>query len=67
MTAPCGRRAPDVTGIALGLLSLVVALLSLARQLFGFGIEGEWVGPAAALGVGVVLVLIGIAGLLRRR
>lgn len=62
-----GQRGPDVTGIALGLLSLVVALLSLAHQLLGVGIDGEWVGTTAAIAVGGVLVLIGLAGLIRRR
>lgn len=61
------RRGPHVPAIALGLLALVVALLSLARQLFGVGIEGGWVGPTAAIAVGGVLVLIGLAGLIRRR
>lgn len=56
-----------VAGIALGLLSLVVALLSLAHQLLGLGIDGEWVGPTAALTVGGLLVVIGLLGLIRRR
>ncbi len=62
-----GTAGPDVTAIALGLLSLVVALLALAHELFGIGIAGAWAGPAAAIGVGVALVIIGIAGLVRRR
>lgn len=64
---PGAPHGPDVPGIALGLLALVVALLSLARQFFGLAIEGGWVGPTAALAVGGILVLIGLAGLIRRR
>lgn len=67
----CGRggerRRPQVWLLALGLVGLVVAGLSLLHQLAGVGADGRWVAPTAALAAGGVFVVVGLVGLLTRR
>ncbi|GAB97353.1 hypothetical protein BJY21_002986 [Kineosphaera limosa] len=61
------RRRPQVWLLALGLVGLVVAGLSLLHQLAGVGADGRWVAPTAALAAGGVFVVVGLVGLLTRR
>lgn len=64
---PARPEGPSVSTIALGLVSLAVAVLVIVYQVGDFTLDWSLAGPGAVIGVGAVLVLIGLATMLRRR
>lgn len=59
-------KGPSWSTIALGLVCLVVAGGALLVELTELSVEWDRTGPLALVGLGVLLVLVGLAALLRR-
>lgn len=59
-------KGPSWSTIALGLVCLVVAGGALFVELTELSLEWDRTGPLALVGLGVLLVLVGLAALMRR-
>ena len=66
VTAPARPRGPNVSAIVVGLVAVVFAGLIIARETMGLRIDWSRLGPGAIIGIGVVMVVIGAIGLVRR-
>lgn len=65
-----GKRrpaGPNPTAILLGLLCLAVAAMTIAREVSGVIVHLALVGPVVIVVAGLVFLLAGLSGLLRRR
>lgn len=60
-------RGTSWATVAFGLVCMAVAGLALTFELADFEVDWEVAGPASIVGVGLLLVLVGLAGLLSRR
>ena len=66
-TAPVTRaRGPHAASMVLGLLCLLVSGLVIAREVNGFRVDWGVFGPAAIVGIGVLVLVLGVLGLARR-
>jgi hypothetical protein len=64
---PAGRpQGPNASAIVVGLVAAVLAGLIIAEQTMNWRVDWSRVGPGTIVGVGLVMVLIGAIGLLRR-
>ncbi|MBC7559597.1 MAG: hypothetical protein H7270_09605 [Dermatophilaceae bacterium] len=64
--APSRPRGPNASAIVVGLVALLFAGLIIARETLNWRVDWSRLGPGVIVGVGVVLVLIGAIGLIRR-
>ena len=64
---PTRPRGPHAPTVLLGLICLLLAALVVASQSADVTVDWALLGPGAIVGAGVVLVLLGLAGLLSRR
>ncbi len=58
---------PNLPAIAIGLLGVVVGALTIAHVSIGLTVDWNRLGPALFTGFGVLLVLAGTIGVVRRR
>jgi hypothetical protein len=62
-TRPKGPNAPAVV---LGLVALVLGTLIIAKETMNLHVDWSGLGPGAIVVIGVVLLLVGAIGLVRR-
>ena len=66
VTAPARPEGPNASAIVVGLVAMVLAGLIIARETMGLRVDWSRLGPGAVVGLGVVMVVIGALGLIRR-
>ena len=66
VTAPARPEGPNVSAIVVGLVAMVLAGLIIARETMGLRVDWSRLGPGGIVGIGVVMVVIGAIGLVRR-
>jgi hypothetical protein len=67
VTTPVTRvRGPNAGAMVLGLLCVLVAGLSIAREAGGLRVDWGAFGPGAIVGAGVLVLVLGVLGLFRR-
>ena len=64
--APERPKGPNASAIVVGLVGMVFAGLIIAKETMGVRVEWSRLGPGAIVGIGVVMVVIGAIGLVRR-
>lgn len=64
--APCRPTGPSWSTIAFGLICLVVASGALLIEFTELTLEWDRTGPVALMALGGLLVLVGLAALMRR-
>jgi hypothetical protein len=62
-TRPSG---PNTSAVVVGLVAMVFAGLTIAKETMGLRIDWSRLGPGAIVGIGVVMVVLGAIGLVRR-
>jgi hypothetical protein len=65
-TVPARPRGPNASAVVVGLVAMVFAGLTIAREMTGLRIDWSRLGPGAIVGIGAVMVVIGAIGLVRR-
>jgi len=65
-TAPARPKGPNASAIVVGLAALVFAGMIIARETLDWRVDWSRMGPGAIVGIGVVMVVIGAIGLIRR-
>jgi len=63
---PARPKGPNASAIVVGLVAVVFAGLIIAREAMGWRVDWSRLGPGAIIGIGVVMVVIGAIGLVRR-
>ena len=58
---------PNASAIIAGLVALFLAGLVIARETMNLRVDWSQLGPGTIIGLGLVMVLIGAVGLVRRR
>ena len=58
---------PNASAIIAGLVALFLAGLVIARETMNLRVDWSRLGPGTIIGLGLVMVLIGAVGLVRRR
>lgn len=66
LKAPARPRGPNASVIVVGLVAMLFAGLIIAKETMNWQVDWSRLGPGAIVGIGVVLVLIGAIGLIRR-
>lgn len=66
VSAPVRRKGPNVSAIILGLAAVVLAGLIIANETTGLQVDWSQLGPGAIVGIGLLLVILGAIGLVRR-
>jgi protein-S-isoprenylcysteine O-methyltransferase Ste14 len=64
---PARPKGPNAAAIVVGLVAMVFAGLIIAKETLSWRIDWSHLGPGAIVGIGVVMVVIGAIGLVRRR
>ena len=67
LTPPARPKGPNASAVVVGLVAMVLAGLIIAKEATGLSVNWSRLGPGAIVGIGVVMVLIGAIGLVRRR
>jgi hypothetical protein len=67
VNAPARPKGPNASAIVVGLLAMFLAGLIIANETIGVRVDWSRLGPGAIVGVGVVMVVLGAVGLIRRR
>lgn len=65
--APTAPHGPNASPIVVGLVAMLFAGLIIAKETMDLRVDWSRVGPAAIVGIGVVMVVIGAIGLVQRR
>jgi len=60
-------KGPNASAIVLGLVAIVFAGLVIAKETMGLHVNWSRLGPGGIVGIGVVMVVLGAIGLIRRR
>jgi hypothetical protein len=63
---PARPKGPNASAVVVGLLAMVFAGMIIARETLDWRIDWSRLGPGAIVGIGVVMVVIGAIGLIRR-
>jgi 5,10-methenyltetrahydromethanopterin hydrogenase len=63
---PARPKGPNASAIVVGLVALVFAGLIIAREALAWHVDWSRLGPGGIIGIGVVMVVIGAIGLVRR-
>jgi hypothetical protein len=66
VSAPARPKGPNASAIVIGLVAMVFAGLIIAKETMDWRIDWSRLGPGAIVGIGVVMVVIGAIGLIRR-
>ena len=64
---PSRPTGPNASAIIAGLVAILLAGLVIARETMNLRVDWSRTGPGTIVGLGVVLVVIGAVGLVRRR
>ena len=64
---PSRPTGPNASAIIAGLVAVLMAGLVIARETMNLRVDWSRTGPGTIVGLGVVLVVIGAVGLVRRR
>ena len=64
---PGRSKGPNASALVLGLVALAMAALIIVMETTDVRVDWSQVGPGAITGVGVLLVVLGAVGLVRRR
>ena len=59
-------KGPNVSAIVLGLVAMLLAGLIIANETMGLQVDWSRLGPGAIVGIGLLLVVLGAIGLIRR-
>jgi hypothetical protein len=65
-STPARPKGPNASAIVVGLVAMLFAGLIIARETLNWRVDWSRLGPGAIVGIGVVMVLIGAIGLIRR-
>ena len=65
-SAPARPRGPNAAAVVLGLVALLMAGLIIANETMGLEVDWSRLGPGGIVGIGLVLVVLGAIGLVRR-
>jgi hypothetical protein len=63
---PARPMGPNAAPVVLGLVALVLAALIIAHETMGLRVDWSQLGPGAIVGIGLLLVVLGAVGLVRR-
>jgi len=63
---PARPTGPNASAIVLGLLAMIFGGLAIARETLGWHVDWSRLGPGGIIGIGVLMVVIGAVGLVRR-
>jgi hypothetical protein len=63
---PARPKGPNASAIVIGVVAMVFAGLVIAKETMGWRIDWSRLGPGGIVGIGVVMVVIGAIGLVRR-
>jgi hypothetical protein len=63
---PGRPKGPNASAIVVGLVAVVFAGLIIAKEALGWHVDWARLGPGGIIGIGVVMVVIGAIGLVRR-
>jgi hypothetical protein len=66
ISPPARPKGPNVAPVVLGVVALVLAALVIAEETMKLTVNWSRLGPAAVITIGVVMVLFGAVGLVRR-
>jgi|SRR5450631_1640182 len=63
---PVRPKGPNASAVVLGLVAIVFAGLVIAKETMGWHVDWSRLGPGGIVGIGVVMVVLGAIGLIRR-
>ena len=66
VSKPVRPKGPNVSAIVLGLVALVLAAAIIASETLDLQVDWSRLGPGAIVGIGVLFVVLGAIGLVRR-
>jgi hypothetical protein len=66
VSPPARPKGPNVSAIVVGLVAMVLAGLIIASETAGLRVDWSRLGPGGIVGIGVLLVVLGAIGLVRR-
>ena len=66
VSTPARPKGPNAAAVVLGLVALLFAGLIIANETIGLHVDWSRLGPGAIVGIGLVLVVLGAIGLVRR-
>ena len=66
VSGPVRRKGPNVSAIVLGLVAVLIAGLIIANETTDLQVDWSRLGPGAIIGIGLLLVILGAIGLVRR-
>lgn len=66
LSKPVRPKGPNVSAIVLGLVALVLAAAIIASETLDLQVDWSRLGPGAIVGIGVLFVVLGAIGLVRR-
>ena len=67
VSAPARPSGPNASAILAGLVAILLAGLVIARETMDLRVDWSRLGPGTIVGLGIVMVVIGAIGLVRRR
>jgi hypothetical protein len=66
VTTPARPKGPNASAIVVGLVAMLIAGLIIANETMHLRVDWSQVGPGTIVGIGLVLVVLGAIGLVRR-
>jgi hypothetical protein len=66
LSSPARPKGPNAAAVVLGLVAIVLGGLIIASETMGLQVDWSRLGPGGIVGVGLVLVVLGAIGLVRR-
>jgi hypothetical protein len=66
ISAPTRPKGPNAAPVVLGLVAMVLAGVIIASETTGLRVDWSRLGPGAMVGIGLLLVVLGAVGLVRR-
>ena len=66
VSTPARPKGPNAAAVVLGLVAMVVAGLIIANETTGLHVDWSRLGPGGIVGIGLLLVVLGAIGLVRR-
>lgn len=66
VSTPARPKGPNAAAVVLGLVAMVIAGLVIANETTGLQVDWSRLGPGGIVGIGLLLVVLGAIGLVRR-
>jgi hypothetical protein len=66
VSSPARPNGPNAAAVVLGLVAMVLAGLIIANETMDLKVDWSRLGPGGIVGIGLVLVVLGAIGLVRR-